>query len=264
MPRHSLVVRVTHWINAIASFALIVSGVAILLAHPRLYWGETGAVGAPSLIDLPIPFIFGHSGWGRYLHFLAAWVGTISGVVYVSAGIVTRRFGHELLPSKAEWSWTHVQRVIVDHARLRLSEHASFQSYNVLQRLTYVAVIFVLGPLVLMSGLAFSPMLASAAPWLVGVFGGQHRPGNDYRLQAFILGNSPSQSCRALSPSSRKPSPEDDSRLFRVAARDAVFEGGHAVAVVLCTVLLRVRIRSNTTTAAMANVAPNQNGTGGP
>jgi len=144
MPRHSLVVRLTHWINAIASFALIVSGVAILLAHPRLYWGETGAVGAPSLIDLPIPFIFGHSGWGRYLHFLAAWVGAITGVVYVSAGIVTRRFGH-----------------------------ASFQSYNVLQRLTYVFVIFVLGPLVLISGLAFSPMLASAAPWLVGVFGGQ-------------------------------------------------------------------------------------------
>jgi thiosulfate reductase cytochrome b subunit len=143
MPRHSLVVRLTHWINAIASFALIVSGVAILLAHPRLYWGETGAVGAPSLIDLPIPFIFGHSGWGRYLHFLAAWVGTISGVVYVSAGIVTRHFGQE------------------------------FQSYHVLQRLTYVAVIFVLGPLVLISGLAFSPMLASAAPWLVGVFGGQ-------------------------------------------------------------------------------------------
>jgi len=144
MPRHSLVVRLTHWINAIASFALIVSGIAILLAHPRLYWGETGAVGAPSLIDLPIPFIFGHSGWGRYLHFLAAWVGAITGVVYVSAGIVTRRFGH-----------------------------ASFQSYNVLQRLTYVFVIFVLGPLVLISGLAFSPMLASAAPWLVGVFGGQ-------------------------------------------------------------------------------------------
>ena len=146
MPRHSLVVRLTHWINAIASFALIVSGVAILLAHPRLYWGETGAVGAPSLIDLPIPFIFGHSGWGRYLHFLAAWVGAITGVVYVSAGIVTRRFSHA---------------------------HASFQSYNTLQRLTYVTVIFVLGPLIVMSGLAFSPMLASAAPWLVGVFGGQ-------------------------------------------------------------------------------------------
>ena len=72
MPRHGLVVRVTHWVNAIGTLALIVSGVAILLAHPRLYWGETGAVGTPSLIDLPIPFIFGHSGWGRYLHFLAA------------------------------------------------------------------------------------------------------------------------------------------------------------------------------------------------
>ena len=144
MPRHSLVVRLTHCINAIASFALIVSGAAILLAHPRLYWGETGAVGAPSLIDLPIPFIFGHSGWGRYLHFLAAWVGAITGVVYVSAGIVTRHFGD-----------------------------APFQSYNILQRLTYVFVIFLLGPLVFRSGLAFSPMLASAAPSLVGVVGGQ-------------------------------------------------------------------------------------------
>lgn len=162
MPRHSLVVRLTHWINAIASFALIVSGVAILLAHPRLYWGETGAVGTPSLVDLPMPFIFGHSGWGRYLHFLAAWVGTITGVVYVATAIVARRFGQE--------------------------------SYNSLQRLTYVAVVFVLGPLVLLSGLAFSPMLASAAPWLVGAFGGQQSARTIHffaaaAIVAFLIGH---------------------------------------------------------------------------
>ena len=42
-PRHSVVVRITHWVNFLAFLALLTSGVAILLAHPRLYWGETGA-----------------------------------------------------------------------------------------------------------------------------------------------------------------------------------------------------------------------------
>src|SRR5580700_5791519 len=73
-PRHSAVIRVTHWINALSFFGLLVSGVAILLAHPRLYWGETGSVGTPSLIDLPLPFVLiGQSGWCRSLHFLPAW-----------------------------------------------------------------------------------------------------------------------------------------------------------------------------------------------
>ena len=84
-PVHALVVRITHWITAVAALGLIVSGVAILLAHPRLYWGETGVLGGPSLIDLPIPFWLGHSGWGRYLHFLAAWVSVGCGLAYWSA-----------------------------------------------------------------------------------------------------------------------------------------------------------------------------------
>ena len=65
--------------SAFGILALIVSGLAILFAHPRLYWGETGGVGTPALIDLPLPFKLGHSGWGRYLHFLAAWVCLASG-----------------------------------------------------------------------------------------------------------------------------------------------------------------------------------------
>jgi len=56
-PRHSVLVRVTHWITVASFAALLVSGIAILLAHPRLYWGETGAVGTPSFVDLPLPFI---------------------------------------------------------------------------------------------------------------------------------------------------------------------------------------------------------------
>src|SRR2546428_14038843 len=60
-PRHIALVRITHWIVVLSVLGLLVSGTGILVSHPRLYWGETGAVGTPSLIDLPIPFIIGPS-----------------------------------------------------------------------------------------------------------------------------------------------------------------------------------------------------------
>src|SRR6202162_3564971 len=92
-PRHSAVVRVTHWINALSFFGLLVSGFAIILAHPRFYWGETGALGTPSLLDLPLPFMKGGpSGWGRNLHFLSAWVCVFNGSLYALSGIFTRHF----------------------------------------------------------------------------------------------------------------------------------------------------------------------------
>src|SRR5271165_408741 len=45
--RFSLLVRITHWLNTISFIALVVSGIGILLAHPRFYWGETGGLGTP-------------------------------------------------------------------------------------------------------------------------------------------------------------------------------------------------------------------------
>src|ERR1044071_4644686 len=105
-PRHSPVVRVTHWVTTLTFIGLLVSGIAILLSHPRLYWGETGNVATSSLIDLPLPFILkNQNGWGRYLHFLSAWFVVISGVVYVIAGLVTRHFRNDLLPARADLNW---------------------------------------------------------------------------------------------------------------------------------------------------------------
>ena len=100
-PRHALFVRVTHWIQTICFVVLLLSGVAILLAHPRLYWGETGYVGGPSLIDLPLPFVLDIPirGPGRYLHFLAAWVCVFTGAAYVVMGALTRHFRRNLLPA---------------------------------------------------------------------------------------------------------------------------------------------------------------------
>jgi thiosulfate reductase cytochrome b subunit len=171
--RHSALVRITHWITTVSFGGLLVSGVAILLAHPRLYWGEAGAIGTASLIDLPLPFVLvGQSGWGRYLHFLAAWVCVVTGLLYVVAGLVNQHFHKHLLPAKRDLSLRSVWRAASTHARLR-SIPDEWLSYNVLQQLAYVAVVFVLFPVMIWTGLAMSPAITSVTPVLVSVLGGQ-------------------------------------------------------------------------------------------
>ncbi len=174
-PRHSVLVRVTHWITALSFLGLFVSGIAILLAHPRLYWGETGAVGTPSLIDLPLPFVLDVPirGPGRYLHFLAAWVCVLTGVLYVLSGLFTRHFRKNLVPNKADLGWKPILRVVSNHMRLKRPTEEESRSYNVLQRLTYLAVVFLLFPLIIITGLAMSPAITSVFPVVVTVFGGQ-------------------------------------------------------------------------------------------
>ena len=118
-PRHSVLVRVTHWITTFSFVGLLVSGIAILLAHPRLYWGETGGVGAPSLVDLPLPFVFvDQTGWGRSLHFLCAWISVATGLTYVVSGIFTQHFRTDLLPAKGDLSWRSISRVVSNHLHL--------------------------------------------------------------------------------------------------------------------------------------------------
>lgn len=174
-PRHSVLVRVTHWINTLSFIALAISGLAILLAHPRLYWGETGAVGTPSLIDLPLPFVLDTPirGPGRYLHFLSAWVWLLNGLLYAISGLVTQHFRRSLVPEQTDLGWRPMRRVISGHLHLRRPSESEAQSYNVLQRLSYLTVIFVLSPLVIVTGLAMSPAVTSVFPIVVNIFGGQ-------------------------------------------------------------------------------------------
>ncbi len=173
-PRHSSIVRVTHWINTLSFFGLLVSGIAILISHPRLYWGETGSVGTPSLIDLPIPFVLkNQNGWGRYLHFLSAWVAVLNGLLYVSSGVLTKHFRKDLLPAKAELAWVSFSRAVVSELRLRRRSKDESLTYNVVQRLAYPMVVFVLFPLVIWTGLAMSPAITSVFPALVNLLGGQ-------------------------------------------------------------------------------------------
>lgn len=173
-PRHSALVRITHWINTLSFVGLLVSGFAILLAHPRLYWGETGNVGTPSLIDLPLPFVLeNQSGWGRYLHFLSAWVCVINGLLYALSGVLTRHFHKNLIPAKADLAWGSLARVVSTQLRWKRPARDESLTYNAVQRLTYLLVIFGFFPLVIWTGLAMSPAITSVFPALVNILGGQ-------------------------------------------------------------------------------------------
>src|SRR5262245_8214142 len=141
-PRHSGIVRITHWVNFLVFLALLTSGIAILVAHPRLYWGETGAFGSPAWLELPLPLVLEHSGWGRSLHFLAAWIVVSNGLIYALSGIASGHFSRDS------------------------------RKYTVPQRWAYLAVVFVVFPLMIATGLAMSPAIASIVPALVGLFGG--------------------------------------------------------------------------------------------
>lgn len=184
-PRHSALVRVTHWIATLCFFALLVSGVEILISHPRFYWGETGNVLTTPLFKLPIPASrnlvptgYGYvlpdqNGWSRYLHFQAAWLVVLTGLLYILSAFFSGHLRKDLLPRKADLSWHVFSAAIADHLRFKRPTAAEAWSYNVLQRLAYLFVIFVLFPLIIWTGLAMSPAFVSAFPATVTLLGGQ-------------------------------------------------------------------------------------------
>src|SRR6476646_1738993 len=147
--RHSLLVRVTHWLTTFCFFALLISGIEIVISHPRFYWGETGNPMMPSLFDLPIPasrpwvktgydFVLpDQNGWSRNLHFEAAWIVILTGFVYVISSLAGRHFRKNLLPARAGLARSALWNDIVNHLRFRRPHESEAWSYNVLQRLSY-------------------------------------------------------------------------------------------------------------------------------
>jgi len=184
-PRHALTVRVTHWIAAACFFALLVSGIEILISHPRFYWGEAGNDLITPLFQIPIPSSRDHvptgysyvlpdqNGWSRALHFQSAWAVAITGLAYVIFGFAVGHFRRELIPGKADRSLRSIGKMMAHHMRFQRPSESEAWSYNVLQRLAYLGVIFVMFPLVIWTGLAMSPAFVSAFPSSVILLGGR-------------------------------------------------------------------------------------------
>jgi thiosulfate reductase cytochrome b subunit len=185
LPRHAAVVRVTHWLTTLCFFALLISGMEIVISHPRFYWGETGNVLTTPLFKIPIPSSrslvptgYGYvmpdqNGWSRALHFQSAWIVVATGLLYVIWGLLTGHFRKGLLPAKTDLSRRGIWTVIANHLHFKRPSDEEAWSYNVLQRLTYLFVIFILFPLVIWTGLAMSPAFVSAFPATVTLLGGR-------------------------------------------------------------------------------------------
>jgi thiosulfate reductase cytochrome b subunit len=183
--RHSALVRVTHWITTLCFLALLVTGAEIVISHPRFYWGETGNIWTQPLFQLPIPASralvptgYGEvwpdqNGWSRYLHFQAAWLAVLTGLLYTIASLLTGHFRKNLLPGRTDLAGRTLISTVASHLRFKRPPEAEAWSYNVLQRLTYLFVIFGLFPLVIWTGLAMSPAFVSTFPATVTLLGGQ-------------------------------------------------------------------------------------------
>src|SRR5258708_5803641 len=102
--RHSVLIRITHWVNVVCLALLLMSGLQIFNAHSALYWGSSSIFGKP-LISIGI-----FPGWatipsyqdlgsGRLWHFFFAWVFVINGVVYLFASLLSRHLSHDLIPT---------------------------------------------------------------------------------------------------------------------------------------------------------------------
>jgi thiosulfate reductase cytochrome b subunit len=184
-PRHMRFVRITHWIATLAILALLVSGVEIFLSHPRFYWGETGNVNTTPLFIIPVPssramvptgygFVLpDQNGWSRFLHFQSAWLVLAGGLVYTLLGLRSRHFRDNLVPAPGDRGWHTWRTSIVEHLRLDPKAFGNASSYNALQRVSYLAVVFVLFPLLVWTGLALAPAFTAAVPAAVTLLGGR-------------------------------------------------------------------------------------------
>ena len=196
--RHSALVRLTHWLTTIAFLALMISGGEIVLSHPRFYWGETGNVNMQPWLNLhlpssrdTVPTSYGYvlpdqNGWSRYLHFQAAWLAVGTGLLYFLIGIFSGHFRRNLVPTLSELSFKGIVDSMIRHLRFERPRPEEAWSYNVLQRLTYLLVIFVLFPLMIWTGLAMSFGFDAAFPLAVQLLGG-HQSARSLHFIVTIL-----------------------------------------------------------------------------
>jgi Ni/Fe-hydrogenase b-type cytochrome subunit len=179
--RHRLPTRIWHWVNAITVFVMLMSGLMILNAHPRLYSGQFGANFDHAWLDLgPRPF----PGWAtipssynlaaaRIWHFAFAWLLVAGYLAFLLTSLWNRHLQRDLVPRPTELAPGQVWHEIKEHARLRFPTGEAALRYGVLQKISYASVVFLFLPLMILTGLAMSPAMDAAWPWLIDMFGGR-------------------------------------------------------------------------------------------
>jgi thiosulfate reductase cytochrome b subunit len=210
--RHRVSTRIWHWVNALTLLVMLMSGLMIFNAHPRLYWGQYGANPDYAWLEIgtrdagylrvgsakvPTTGVLGvwrgpdgavqHRAFPRWAtipsdysladariwHMAFAWLLSLGLLAFMLVSLVNRHFVRDLRIRLQEIRPSHLWHDIKEHARLRFPTGAAALRYNILQKLSYVSVIFILLPVMILTGLTMSPGMDSAWPWLLDLFGGR-------------------------------------------------------------------------------------------
>ena len=211
--RHRLSTRLWHWTNVVTLAVMMMSGLMIFNAHPRLYWGQYGANPDHAWLEIgstentgfvlagPLRVettgLLGRTtdatgtvqrhafpGWitipsyysladARLWHLAFAWLLALNLMIYMIISLRNRHFKRDLAISRDEARPSHVWADVKDHAQLKFPTGAAALKYNILQKLAYSAVLFGLLPLMILTGLSLSPAMDSGWSWLLDLFGGR-------------------------------------------------------------------------------------------
>lgn len=208
--RHRLPVRISHWLNVPFLIILIMSGLQIFNAHPALYWGdrsdrdrallsirlvqsESGeAKGITTILgrQLETTGVLGYSdgmrrgfpAWatipsakwlamGRQWHLFFAWLFVINGLIYTAYALASRHVSHDLVPSRKDWR--SFGKSLRAHLFQKQSGSGHAKGYNVLQKIAYTTILLIVAPLIVLTGLAMSPTIDTAVPWMLTILGGR-------------------------------------------------------------------------------------------
>jgi len=142
--------------------------------------GQPTVRGFPQWVTLPgIQWL----AMGRQWHFFFAWLFAVNGLAFAIYAFASRHFRRDLLPTGEDLR--RLPREILDHAKLKFAHGEAARRYNSLQKLTYFIVLFMLGPLIVLTGLAMSPTLDAAFPFLPWMFDGRQTARTIHFLCAF-------------------------------------------------------------------------------
>jgi thiosulfate reductase cytochrome b subunit len=220
--RHRLPVRISHWLNVPFLIILIMSGLQIFNAHPALYWGDRSDRDQPLLSIRPIQTesgemkgittilgrqfdttgVLGYSdgmrrafpAWatipsakwlamGRQWHLFFAWLFVINGLIFTAYAFASRHATRDLAPTGKDWRG--IGKSLRDHLILRHPTGEEAKRYNVLQKLAYACVLFIVAPLIVLTGLAMSPTIDTAFPWILTILGGRQAARTIHFLTCF-------------------------------------------------------------------------------
>lgn len=122
---------------------------------------------------------------GRLWHLSFAWILVVNGGLYVLAGLLSGHLRRDLWLTGADWRG--LGHTFVEHLRLRFPKGEEARRYNGLQKLAYLLVIFVVGPVIVLTGLTMSPTMDAGFPWLLWLFHGRQSARTIHFICAMTL-----------------------------------------------------------------------------